>query len=420
MDAGKQLAPARLARDVQQRNVLFIILDGVVIGLMSAGGTFISVFVIRLGASPFWVSLLSSVPSAIALIMVMPWSQFAARQTRLQQVFAWSRFAVHLAYLVVLLLPFFLQGEAAARAIIIAWALSAFPRSLFGIFFTLVMGHAVPPERRAFLMSRRWTALGVAQLIAVPLASQIIARVSFPLGYQIVYGLTFVFSLGALYCGLHIRLAERVRRPAPAQRVSWPARIRQGVSDLVQAKDFTRFMTGKALFNLGLALVSAILPIYWVQHLDASDDWVGYFSAALSGATLISYMPWVWLKRKLGSKWTLVLSVMGSALYPALTALARTPAAVLPMVIINGLVGGGLNLAFFDTLLDTCPPDKEEQFVAFNMTVVNLMGMIGPPLGAALLGVIDIRWVLVMGTVVALGGAVTFALPFRSRPRAAG
>ena len=46
----------------QRRNVLFVALDGAVIGLMSAAASFVSVWVIRLGASPLWVSLLSSLP----------------------------------------------------------------------------------------------------------------------------------------------------------------------------------------------------------------------------------------------------------------------------------------------------------------------------------------------------------------------
>ena len=73
---------------VQRRNLLFVVIDGVAIGLMSAAASFVSVFVIRLGASPFWVSLLSSVPAAIRLVMTLPWSQYADRQQRPQRVLA--------------------------------------------------------------------------------------------------------------------------------------------------------------------------------------------------------------------------------------------------------------------------------------------------------------------------------------------
>jgi MFS family permease len=393
---------------VQRRNVLLVALDGAAIGLMSAAGAFISVLVIRLGASPVWVSLLSSLPSAISLLMAIPWSGFAERQARSQAVFAWARLGVHVVYPLVALVPFFLDGALAAQAIVIVWSLSSFLSSLSNMMFTVVMGRAVAPERRAFLMSRRWTFLGIAKLIALPIASQLIDRVTFPRGYQIVYGLNFVIALGAFYLAIQLRVRERPP-VAPAKGQPLQARVRKGVAELLQAKPFLVFVSGRAMLNLGLALVSALIPIYWVKHLDVSDTWVGYLTATLSAATLVSYFPWVRIRRKFGTRWTLIPSVVAAALYPALLALTRSPVAVLPAIALNGLAAGGLNLSFFDGLLGTCPQGKEERFVAINMTAINLMGVIGPPIGAALLGVLHIRWVLVIGTAIALLGAAIFA-----------
>ena len=288
------------------------------------------------------------------------------------------------------------------------------------MMFTLVMGHAVPPERRAFLMSRRWMLLGIAKLVSLPLASQLIDRLPFPQGYQVVYGANFVVALGAFACASQIRVRHK-----EASRLSNPhkrglGRLRTAVIELAQAKSFVVFVVGRSALNLGLALVSAIIPIYWVSHLHASDTWVGYFTFTLSAATLISYPAWTRLKRRFGTKWILIASVLGSALYPALLSVARSPAAVLPVAVFNGMIGGGLNLAFFDVLLDTCPRDKEERFVAINLTAVNLMGVVAPPIGAALLGLLPIRWVMWIGTLVALGGVAVFVFASTSKKRVSG
>ena len=290
---------------VQRRNLRFVVFDGAAIGLMSAAASFVSVWVIRLGAPPFWVSLLSSAPSMIGPLMTIPWSQFADRQRRPQWVFAWARAAVHLVYPLVAILPFFLSGETAAKVIIVVWSLSGFPSSLSNMMFTLVMGRAMPPERRAFLMSRRWIVLGMAKLIALPLISQLIDRVPFPYGYQLAYGINGLIAIAAFYCAIQISVPEH--EPAqPTRGERWLTRVREEVGGLVQAKAFLVFVAGRAMLNLGLALVSAIIPIYWVNHLSASDAWIGYFNATLSGATLLSYFPWVRIKRKWGTRWTLV------------------------------------------------------------------------------------------------------------------
>jgi len=402
--------------DVQRRNVLFVAIDGAIIGLMSAAGTFVSVFVIRLGASALWVSLLSSIPSAIRLVMAIPWSRYAERQTRPQVVFSRARLAVHVVYPLVAVLPFFLPDAWIARAVVLTWALTAFPGSLSNIMFTVVMGHSVPPQRRAFLMSRRWMVMGIAKLISLPLASQLIERLVFPVGYQIVFGVNFVLALGAFYCAAQLCTQERQAQPTQRDQPI-VQRVRASLSEVLRARSFVAFVGGRALFNLGLALVSAMIPIYWVNHLHAGESWIGYFTATLSAATLVSYAPWVRIKRKWGTWKTLIASVLVSALYPALLALTRSPVAVLPVIALNGLAAGGMNLAFFDALFETCPSEREERYVAINTTAINLMGVIGPPIAAALLLFLSIRWVLALGTLVALLGVAVFALAsLRPRP----
>ncbi|MBN1642569.1 MAG: MFS transporter [Anaerolineae bacterium] len=392
----------------QRRNILFVALDGAVVGLMSAAASFVSVWVIRLGASPLWVSLLSSLPSTIALAMTIPWSAFAGRRRSPLRVFAFARLAVHAVYPLIAIVPFFLSGEWAAHAIILIWAMSAFPSSLSNMMFTLVMGSAVPPEQRSLLMSRRWTVLGVAKLVALPLISQMIDRLPFPYGYQLAFAINALLAGGAFFLGMQLEVAER-EPAAPQKGAPLVERARRTFYEVWAQKPFVVSLTGRGLLHLGLTLVSAVVPIYWVEQLQASDTWVGYFNSALSAATLLAYFPWVRVKRKYGTRWTLVPSVVGAALYPGLMALARSPAGVLPAIALNGVVGAGTNLAFFDTLLEACPPKREAQFVAINLTVIHLVGVIGPTVGAVLLNMWPIRVVLLSSTIVALGGAAVFA-----------
>jgi hypothetical protein len=291
--------------------------------------------------------------------------------------------------------------------IVLIWSLSALPSSLSNMMFTLVMGNAAPPDRRAFLMSRRWTALGVAKLVALPLISQLIERLPTPLGYQIAFGINALFAVLAFLCATRLQVPER-ELPQRAERRPLLASVREQAQEIWQAKPFLTFVGGRATLNLGLNLVAALIPIYWVNHLQVSDAWVGHFNVALSAATLVSYLPWTRIKRRFGARWVLVPSVAGTALYPALLSLARTPAAALPAIIFNGLAASGLSLAFFDALFEVCPPGKQARFVAINMTVIYLMGVVGPPIGAALVTWMPIQAVLAIGSGIALLGALIF------------
>jgi hypothetical protein len=258
-------------------------------------------------------------------------------------------------------------------------------------------------------MSRRWTVMGVAKLVALPLVSQLIERVGLPLGYQIAFGINAVIAVLALACANQVRVPERTPPPRTERRPLWES-VREQAHEVWQAKPFLTFIGGRAMLNLGLALVSALIPIYWVKDLQVSDTWIGYFNGALSAATLVSYFPWTRIKRRYGARWVLIPSVVGTALYPALLSLARTPAAVLPAIVFNGLAASGLNLAFFDALFEVCPAGKQARFVAINLTVLHLMGVIGPPLGATLVRWMPIQSVMATGTGIALIGALIFGI----------
>ena len=106
--------PAPVLPSVERRNMRIVVIDGVAVGLMSAAASFVSVMVVRLGASALWVSLLSSLPAVIALVMTIPWSEFVSRQEDPQRIFAFSRLVVHVVYPLIAIVPFFLHGELAA------------------------------------------------------------------------------------------------------------------------------------------------------------------------------------------------------------------------------------------------------------------------------------------------------------------
>lgn len=418
-----QTAKQALLPSEERRNIRHVILDGIGIGLISAGGSFVSVFVVRLGASPFWVSLLSSIPATIALLTTLPWSRFLERQTRPQIVLSWSRLSGYAMYLPVALLPFVVKGEWTPRLIVILWSLTALTGSLTNLAFTLTMGHAVPPHRRAFLMSRRWMVMGVAQSLALPVVSWLIDNLTFPLGYQIVFMLNVGIAFWSFFWTRKIQVEKEgkphtdVATRQVSRRSPWlslryvleSTGLKESLREIWQAKPFLTFISGKVLYHLGLAMVGSLVNIYWINHLDFSDAWVGTMATTSTVATLLAYLPWVRIKRKIGTWKLTIVSVLGSSLYPALLALAGSPGWTLPAVAFNGIISAGLNLAFFDALLEVCPPQKEERFVAINAIAVHLTGVVGPPIGAALLGLLNIRWVMATGSLVALGGVIVFA-----------
>ena len=398
-------------RTTEDRNALFVALDGATVGLASAAGAFLSVFVIRLGADALWVSLLSSLPALIQLTLTLPLARFVERQQQIVKLFAWTRLLGRVNFVIISLLPFFLHNERAAHAIVIIWGAEAVLTTVQQLSFTLVMNRAVSRERRASQMSGRWTAMGVLDIVSLAVAGQVLERIVFPLNYQILFFVSFLIGLLSFYAISQVKVREEAQAPsrAPTTGPLW-RRLQGSVAEIVECKPFVYFEMGRNIFWLGLSMILPLIPIYWVKHLQVSDAWVSYFSTATTATTLFFYGFWVRMKRKHGNRRVLLVSVLGRSLYPLIVSLTRSPVAMLGAAAFHGVAFAGMNLMFFESFLDTVPRGKETRFLAVHQTVISLTGSVGPPVGAFLLPLLGIRVTLAAGTVIALLGLIVFVL----------
>ena len=95
-------------------------------------------------------------------------------------------------------------------------------------------------------------------------------------------------------------------------------------------------------------------------------------------------------------------------LYPVLTGLVPDQA-WLPLVsIFQGFFMTGVNLAFFDTLLSVCPPDRRPNFIAVNTTLSSLIIFLAPLLGSLLSDFIEIRGVLFVAGGIHIAAVLLF------------
>ncbi|NLS77529.1 MAG: MFS transporter [Chloroflexi bacterium] len=398
-------------RTVEDRNALFVAVDGVTVGLSSAAGSFLSVFVVRLGADAFWVSLLSSLPALIHLTLTLPLSRLVERRQQIVRLFAWTRLIGRFNFVLISLLPFFLHNEAAARAIVIMWAAEAILTTVQELSFTLVMNRSVSRERRASQMSGRWTAMGVADIISLAIAGQVLERIAFPLNYQLLFFVSFLIGLLGFGAINQVKLREEALAPArpPAAGSAWQ-RLRSSAAEILERKAFVHFETGRNIYWLGLSMVLPLISIFWVKDLQASDAWVSYFGTTFTAATLFFYGFWVRMKRKRGTRWALLASALGRSLYPLFVSLTQSPLAMLAAACFHGVVFAGVNILFFEASLDTMPRGQETRFLAVRQTVISLTGAIGPPVGALLLPHLGMRGTLATGTAIALVGVAIFVL----------
>ena len=406
------------AQSIRAGNWRRVQLDSVFIGVVNASGTFLPVFLLRLGASASDVGLLTALPALTAFALAIPFGRYIQRRrnivtwySRLRLV-AWSSYAV-MAGASALLPP------AQAISIILAiWALASLPSTAALVGFAMVMDGAAGPGGRFDLLGRRWAIAGVVATVSVALGGQLLSVLAFPTNFEILLVIVSLAGLGSYFQSSRIVIPDQVPMPrAP----STPVHERLvGLWRLVVAnRPFVRFELRGFVYVASIGLSMPILPLFYVHEVGAPDAWIGVIGAAGSAGSVLGYLVARQLARRRGATMTLLPSLLVGALAPAALYFIGWLPAVAAIAFVSGVAGAGAQLALFDQMLRTIPHEHGVTFNSVDQSVANGAIMIAPVIGGFLAVAIGIRSTLLVVAAIGLAAFVLFAMDTVGRARVA-
>jgi hypothetical protein len=399
----RRLWAVSTVEEANRRNVL---VDAIGVGVTAGVASFLSVFLVRLGATTFQVSLLTSMPALTGMLLSIPIGAFLARRTHIVPWFARSRFAVLLCYALTGLVPFVVPAVHQTQAIIIIWALATLPQTLVSVAFTVVMGQVAGPGGRLTLMSRRWAILGLTNSLTVVLVGQLLKLFQFPLNYQVVFIGSAMGALISVIFSSSLRLPP-AELPAPQPRRQMINEVR---TTLHRNRQFVNFTTGQFVYRTGLALALPLFPIYWVNNVGATDQAVSAINSTQTFVMMLSYFFWTRLSRLRGERLVLLVTTLGLSFYPLQTALTHSAGLLVFWAGLAGFFAAGVDLIFFDILLGVCPTDQQASYVGMYQTTAFAAAFVGPLVGTALTNQWGIVAALIFATFLRLAGFAAMAI----------
>ena len=389
-------------------NIRHLYLDTAWQGVMAAGiSTYLSIFVVRLGASNLYVGLLTALPALVAALLAVPVGTLVEGRDNPVAVSNRFRTVLRFCYLLVALVPFFLGGGDAALAIVLIWGLSSIASVALSPPWYAVIAAIVPPRIRPYVNGNRWALVSIITAATVPLFGKLLDSVSFPANYQIVFFASFVTGLVSVYHFGQIRLpkvtaGDRPPRPGFVQSL---AALRRS---LATSYEFRRFVAGSVVYQLGTYLAAPLFAIYWVHNLQASNTLIGLRTSAAYGILVLGYVIWGRVAVRLGHRRVLIACGIGTSVYPVLTALVPNASWLIPVAMLWGAFAAGIDIAFFECLLRSAPAGHVETFSAVSTTVTNITCFIAPIAGTLLADALGIQIALVAAGVLILVGAMLF------------
>jgi hypothetical protein len=398
---------------VRARNHRLVELDSVFIGIVNASGTFLPVFLLRLGASANDVGLLTALPALTAFALAIPFGRWLQRRRNIVPWYSRLRLVAWSSYAVMAAVAAMLPREQAIPGILAVWALSSLPSTAGLVGFAMVMDGAAGPGGRFDLLGRRWAIAGVTAAIAVALGGQLLGVFPFPMNFEILLVVVSLAGIGSYLQSSRLVIPDQVPASGPADA---PRRERLlGLWRLVVAnRPFVRFEQRAFVYVLAIGLSMPVFPLFYVNEVGAPDAWIGIIGSATSAGSVLGYVAARQLARRGGASTTLLPSLLVAALVPAfLWATAWLPA-VAALGFVAGVAGAGAQLAMFDQMMRRIPHEHGVTFSSVDQALGNFAIMVAPNVGGVLAVVLGIRPTLLVIGAIGLVAFVLFALDART------
>ncbi len=264
------------------------------------------------------------------------------------------------------------------------------------------MGGVAGPVGRVTLMSRRWAILGLTNSLTVVIVGQLLKLFDFPLNYQVIF---IGSAIGAFISVVFSSSIKLPPQEVSAKRQGLIQTFRENGSTLRNNKAFVNFTIAQFVFRSGMALAVPLFPIFWVRNLGATDPQISAINSVQTFVMMAAYFLWARVSQRRGERWVLLVTAFGLSFYPLLTALTPTPQLLILWAAFGGLFTAGVDLVFFDLLLNTVPAEHQASYIGMYQTTVYIATFMAPLIGTALADGVGIVPALIVGTVLRLAGA---------------
>jgi len=377
-----------------------------------AGATaaFLSIYAARIGATPAQIGLLTALPSGISLALSLPFASIVRRLGAHRAT--WTAALVSRSmFLLYALLPFFFREPEQVNAILIIGALMAIPNTLIGISFSQLLMDAVTPDWRGTVVGVRNAFFSIITFVVTMISGQILTRVTFPLGYQVIFVIGFIGGIATAY---HLYKVRPLRAPAVAEAAgpspsAQPRRLPRYLPPLnPSGRRYLRVLGILFLFNITNNMLAPLAPGVLVNHLELTDEWISIGTAVNNLIVFVISLNIARLTRRTGNR---AATALGSALLAAQAlalALAAGPAGYLLSVAAGGLGSGVLITAQFNYHLDNVPENYRSAWLSWSLLMGNTALLLGSLLGPLLAGGIGVLWALAVFAALRLvmGGVI--------------
>ncbi|OYQ62542.1 MFS transporter [Pseudanabaena sp. SR411] len=373
------------------------------------GGVLLSSFLLNLGASPFEIGMVASLPMLANLLQPLG-ALLSNRSNSRHDYGIWTFLPSRLIWLVLLI------------SIVLRETIPDFSEHLVYLTLTLVvvssilaaLGSAswmswlaalVPSKLRGRYYSIRNVVSNIASLLCLPIASFIIShwQGGAIAGYGIVLSISILAGLTSLACQQFMvdinpqkyQTACQVEYKPENNQTNYQANLFNSlINNLISPfkdSNLIIFLIYFALWGFAVNLSTPFFNLYMLDNLDVDITWVTLFSSLSSGANMLMLLVWGRLSDRVGNRPLLIFAGLAIAITPLfwlLTGLSQVQSQLWIYLLIFHLFLGGtwaaIDLGSNNIQIAIAPIQHHATFFAIASALAGVGSALGTTAGGVL------------------------------------
>jgi MFS family permease len=363
------------------------------------GGVLLSSFLIDLGASPFEIGMVASLPMLANLLQ--PLGALLSNRSHSRHDYGiWTFLPARLIWLILLV------------GIILRGVNTDFSRELVYLTLTLVitsnilaaLGSAswmswlaalVPAKLRGRYYSVRSIVSNVTGLLCLPIASFVIAnwQGGSITGYGLVLSVGILTGVASLTCQ-HFMIdvnPQKYQAEQSQEKEHHPINLFNNLIAPFHDRNLIIFLIYVALWGFAVNLSTPFFNLYMLENLGVDITWVTLFSSLSSGANMLMLLVWGRLSDRFGNRPLLIFVGIAIAITPLfwlLTGISQVQEQLWLYLIIFHLFLGGtwaaIDLGSNNIQIGIAPIEHHATFFAIVSAIAGVSSALGTTVGATL------------------------------------
>ncbi|MBK8020673.1 MAG: MFS transporter [Chloroflexi bacterium] len=395
-------APVVELEKTEHRNYTHLIYDMAWFGLaLAATSRFLSVYAIRLGATPVDLGWISSAPALVLMLSASAAGLYIRRFRVPHDALIVPGIIFRLLFLLPVFAPL-LPRPLQPLWLIASVTLPAFAQGVAGVAFLIAMRQSVRADHMTSLLGRRALALNAAIAVGALGFGLLLEQVVFPTNYQVMFLTAFGFALVSMW---HVSRVHHLSEIYPPQ--SEPVETKRRRLSIWRNPRFRSIALVTAVVHLSFFAIVPITPLFLVERLGADEGFMAIFGMLeLFAGALMSVLATRIINR-IGTASTIAIAMVGTALAAFIIALSPS----LPFTLIAAFLSGGSWTAAASVGLMSLymKPIDGESSTAVSTGVHQAIGLsmfIGPMVGSLMANQgIDLLTIIMLGAGLRLAAA---------------